>query len=84
MCQSYRQSVTFSVVPPFPFQKENIGDLMILNTQLSQAGVYTCTAQTVVDSASAVAKLVVRGKRRAELWYSFSSLFASVSRTKEP
>uniref|UniRef100_A0A674NVD0 Contactin-3 n=1 Tax=Takifugu rubripes TaxID=31033 RepID=A0A674NVD0_TAKRU len=28
---------------------------------LIQAGVYTCTAQTVVDSASAVAKLVVRG-----------------------
>ncbi|XP_011615354.1 contactin-2 isoform X1 [Takifugu rubripes] len=41
--------------------KENIGDLIILNAQLSQAGVYTCTAQTVVDSASAVAKLVVRG-----------------------
>uniref|UniRef100_A0A674NEY3 Contactin 2 n=1 Tax=Takifugu rubripes TaxID=31033 RepID=A0A674NEY3_TAKRU len=40
---------------------ENIGDLIILNAQLSQAGVYTCTAQTVVDSASAVAKLVVRG-----------------------
>uniref|UniRef100_G3PC47 Contactin-2 n=1 Tax=Gasterosteus aculeatus aculeatus TaxID=481459 RepID=G3PC47_GASAC len=28
---------------------------------LSQAGVYTCAAQTVVDSASASAKLVVRG-----------------------
>ncbi|TWW62630.1 Contactin-2 Axonal glycoprotein TAG-1 [Takifugu flavidus] len=41
--------------------KENIGDLIILNAQLSQAGVYMCTAQTVVDSASAVAKLVVRG-----------------------
>uniref|UniRef100_A0A674NIX0 Contactin-3 n=1 Tax=Takifugu rubripes TaxID=31033 RepID=A0A674NIX0_TAKRU len=53
--------VTFSLVPSFPFQKENIGDLIILNAQLSQAGVYTCTAQTVVDSASAVAKLVVRG-----------------------
>uniref|UniRef100_A0A8D3DGR9 Contactin 2 n=1 Tax=Scophthalmus maximus TaxID=52904 RepID=A0A8D3DGR9_SCOMX len=42
--------------------KENIGDLLIVNTQLSQAGVYTCMAQTVVDSASASAKLVVRGK----------------------
>ncbi|KAK5871878.1 hypothetical protein PBY51_012619 [Eleginops maclovinus] len=41
--------------------KENIGDLLIVNTQLSQAGMYTCTAQTVVDSASAAAKLVVRG-----------------------
>ncbi|KAF0035476.1 hypothetical protein F2P81_013234 [Scophthalmus maximus] len=40
--------------------KENIGDLLIVNTQLSQAGVYTCMAQTVVDSASASAKLVVR------------------------
>ena len=44
------------------FQKENIGDLLTVNTQLSQAGMYTCTAQTVVDSASASAKLVVRGK----------------------
>uniref|UniRef100_A0A671V4Y8 Contactin 2 n=1 Tax=Sparus aurata TaxID=8175 RepID=A0A671V4Y8_SPAAU len=41
--------------------KENIGDLLTVNTQLSQAGMYTCTAQTVVDSASASAKLVVRG-----------------------
>ncbi|XP_070815011.1 contactin-2 [Chaetodon trifascialis] len=41
--------------------KENIGDLLIVNAQLSQAGMYTCTAQTVVDSASASAKLVVRG-----------------------
>lgn len=43
------------------FQKETIGDLLILNTHLKQAGVYTCKAQTVVDSASASAKLVVRG-----------------------
>ncbi|XP_034081705.1 contactin-2 [Gymnodraco acuticeps] len=41
--------------------KENIGDLLIVNTQLSQAGMYACTSQTVVDSASAAAKLVVRG-----------------------
>uniref|UniRef100_A0A8C9ZH30 Contactin 2 n=1 Tax=Sander lucioperca TaxID=283035 RepID=A0A8C9ZH30_SANLU len=40
---------------------ENIGDLLIVNAQLSQAGMYMCTAQTVVDSASASAKLVVRG-----------------------
>lgn len=45
-----------------PIQKENIGDLLIVNAQLSQAGIYTCMAQTVVDSASASAKLVVRGK----------------------
>uniref|UniRef100_A0A4W6E8Y2 Contactin 2 n=1 Tax=Lates calcarifer TaxID=8187 RepID=A0A4W6E8Y2_LATCA len=48
--------------PARPYhRKENIGDLLIVNTQLSQAGMYTCTAQTVVDSASASAKLVVRG-----------------------
>ncbi|XP_061488168.1 contactin-2 isoform X2 [Rhineura floridana] len=41
--------------------KENIGDLSILNAQLKHAGRYTCTAQTVVDSASESAMLVVRG-----------------------
>ncbi|KAG7472629.1 hypothetical protein MATL_G00110820 [Megalops atlanticus] len=41
--------------------KETIGDLLILNGQLRHAGIYACTAQTVVDSASASAKLVVRG-----------------------
>lgn len=46
----------------FVFQKETIGDLLIVGAQLSQAGLYVCTAQTVVDSASASAKLVVRGK----------------------
>lgn len=49
-------------------QKENIGDLMIVKAQLSQAGVYTCMAQTVVDSASAAAKLVIRGQTRLTLW----------------
>ncbi|XP_061687345.1 contactin-2 isoform X2 [Syngnathoides biaculeatus] len=42
-------------------RRETIGDLSIVNAQLSQAGIYTCTAQTVVDSASVAAKLVVRG-----------------------
>uniref|UniRef100_A0A803TTJ1 Contactin-2 n=1 Tax=Anolis carolinensis TaxID=28377 RepID=A0A803TTJ1_ANOCA len=42
-------------------RKENIGDLMVLNAQLKHAGRYTCTAQTVVDSASESATLVVRG-----------------------
>ncbi|KAJ8400200.1 hypothetical protein AAFF_G00398940 [Aldrovandia affinis] len=41
--------------------KETIGDLLIVNGQLTHAGVYVCTAQTVVDSASASTKLVVRG-----------------------
>ncbi|XP_061075528.1 contactin-2 [Conger conger] len=41
--------------------KETIGDLLIVTAQLTHAGTYVCTAQTVVDSASASAKLVVRG-----------------------
>ncbi|XP_030634184.1 contactin-2 [Chanos chanos] len=41
--------------------KETIGDLLIVNGLLSHAGTYTCSAQTVVDSAAASAKLVVRG-----------------------
>ncbi|KAM6980111.1 contactin-2 [Aplochiton taeniatus] len=41
--------------------KETIGDLLIVSGQLSHAGTYGCTAQTVVDSAAAAAKLVVRG-----------------------
>jgi len=42
-------------------QKEAIGDLSIFNTQLKHSGRYTCTAQTVVDSASESATLTVRG-----------------------
>lgn len=57
----------FSGVLSFSFQKENIGDLIIENAQLSQAGMYTCTAQTVVDGASATAKLVVRGNGAVRL-----------------
>lgn len=56
------------MVLAFSIQKENIGDLMITNAQLSQAGMFMCTAQTVVDSASAAAKLVVRGTRAVILW----------------
>ncbi|KAJ8377690.1 hypothetical protein AAFF_G00254710 [Aldrovandia affinis] len=41
--------------------KETIGDLLIVNGQLRHAGTYACTAQTVVDSTSAAARLVVRG-----------------------
>ncbi|XP_059806228.1 contactin-2 [Hypanus sabinus] len=41
--------------------RETIGDLKITNVQLKHAGRYTCTAQTVVDGASASAVLVVRG-----------------------
>ncbi|KAK6472062.1 contactin-2-like [Huso huso] len=41
--------------------KETIGDLLVLNGKLKHSGRYTCTAQTVVDSASASAMLVVRG-----------------------
>ncbi|KAI1231025.1 hypothetical protein IHE44_0008468 [Lamprotornis superbus] len=41
--------------------KETIGDLSISNAQLRHSGRYTCTAQTVVDSASESATLTVRG-----------------------
>ncbi|XP_075766622.1 contactin-2 [Pelodiscus sinensis] len=41
--------------------KEAIGDLAIRNIQLRHSGRYTCTAQTVVDSASESAMLIVRG-----------------------
>lgn len=58
LCDAASPHPLFSVL----LQKENIGDLLIVNAQLSQAGMYTCTAQTVVDSAAAAAKLVVRGE----------------------
>uniref|UniRef100_A0A2K6LEV0 Contactin 2 n=1 Tax=Rhinopithecus bieti TaxID=61621 RepID=A0A2K6LEV0_RHIBE len=41
--------------------KETIGDLTILNAQLRHGGKYTCMAQTVVDSASKEATVLVRG-----------------------
>ncbi|KAM8860475.1 contactin-1a isoform 1-T2 [Synchiropus picturatus] len=37
------------------------GDLLIKNAELKHAGKYTCTAQTIVDNATASATLVVRG-----------------------
>lgn len=40
---------------------EAIGDLTVIGAQLKHAGKYTCTAQTVVDSASESATLLVRG-----------------------
>lgn len=42
-------------------QKETVGDLTILNAQLRHGGKYTCMAQTVVDSASKEATVLVRG-----------------------
>ncbi|KAB1258893.1 Contactin-2 [Camelus dromedarius] len=41
--------------------KETVGDLTILNAQLRHGGKYTCMAQTVVDSASKEATVLVRG-----------------------
>uniref|UniRef100_A0A8D0XAM2 Contactin-3 n=2 Tax=Sus scrofa TaxID=9823 RepID=A0A8D0XAM2_PIG len=41
--------------------KETVGDLSILNAQLRHGGKYTCMAQTVVDSASKEATVLVRG-----------------------
>ncbi|XP_037680856.1 contactin-2 isoform X2 [Choloepus didactylus] len=41
--------------------KETVGDLTILNAQLRHGGKYMCVAQTVVDSASKEATVLVRG-----------------------
>uniref|UniRef100_A0A8C9PZT0 Axonal glycoprotein TAG-1 n=1 Tax=Spermophilus dauricus TaxID=99837 RepID=A0A8C9PZT0_SPEDA len=41
--------------------KETVGDMTILNAQLRHGGKYTCMAQTVVDSASKEATVLVRG-----------------------
>uniref|UniRef100_A0A4W3JB79 Contactin-2 n=1 Tax=Callorhinchus milii TaxID=7868 RepID=A0A4W3JB79_CALMI len=51
MGQHYRRAVA----------REAIGDLTITHAELRHAGTYMCTAQTVVDSTSAHATLVVRG-----------------------
>ncbi|XP_035258167.1 contactin 1b isoform X2 [Anguilla anguilla] len=40
---------------------QSSGELRIRNTQLKHAGHYTCTAQTIVDNATASADLTVRG-----------------------
>ncbi|XP_018102028.2 contactin-2 [Xenopus laevis] len=57
---------------PIDFEKESqhyrrasmdeaVGDLHIIHALLRHAGRYTCIAQTVVDQASAVASLLIRG-----------------------
>lgn len=38
-----------------------MGDLTLLNAQLRHGGKYTCTAQTVVDSVSKEATVLIRG-----------------------
>uniref|UniRef100_A0A8C2CSD3 Contactin 2 n=1 Tax=Cyprinus carpio TaxID=7962 RepID=A0A8C2CSD3_CYPCA len=53
--------VPLDLEEPNGHYRQTIGDLVIVNGQLSHAGTYTCMAQTVVDSAVASAKLVVRG-----------------------
>ncbi|KAG8516837.1 LOW QUALITY PROTEIN: Contactin-6, partial [Galemys pyrenaicus] len=40
----------------------SVGDLMIRNVQLSHSGQYVCTASSPVDSLSAAADVIVRGK----------------------
>lgn len=50
-------------LPVHCVQKETVGDLTILNAQLRHGGKYTCMAQTVVDSASKEATVLVRGDR---------------------
>lgn len=59
-----RQLVPLSLTCPLLVlcvQKETVGDLTILNAQLRHGGKYTCMAQTVVDSASKEATVLVRG-----------------------
>nr|XP_032828328.1 contactin-2-like isoform X2 [Petromyzon marinus] len=46
---------------PHYSRKETVGDLVIRDVQLLHEGTYTCLAQTVVDTASAKADVVVRG-----------------------
>uniref|UniRef100_A0A8C6VDF9 Contactin 6 n=1 Tax=Naja naja TaxID=35670 RepID=A0A8C6VDF9_NAJNA len=40
---------------------DSVGDLMIRNIQLNHAGKYTCTVQTLMDTLSASAEVIVRG-----------------------
>ncbi|KTF71871.1 hypothetical protein cypCar_00050096, partial [Cyprinus carpio] len=40
---------------------ENSGDLLIKNIQVRHAGHYSCTAQTIVDNATAEADVFVKG-----------------------
>lgn len=48
---------------PFCLQ-ESVGDLMIRNIQLHHSGKYLCTVQTTLESLSAVADIIVRGKHK--------------------
>uniref|UniRef100_A0A8C4LP73 Contactin-2 n=1 Tax=Equus asinus asinus TaxID=83772 RepID=A0A8C4LP73_EQUAS len=47
--------------PGSHYRRETVGDLTILNAQLRHGGKYTCMAQTVVDSVSKEATVLVRG-----------------------
>lgn len=46
-----------------PFFQRTAGDLMIRNIQLYHAGKYICVVDTDVESLSAVAILIVKGKK---------------------
>lgn len=46
----------------FFLSKDSVGDLMIRNIQLNHAGKYTCTVQTLMETLSASAEIIVRGK----------------------
>lgn len=47
----------------FPSSQRTAGDLMIRNIQLYHAGKYICVVDTDVESLSAVAILIVKGKK---------------------
>ncbi|XP_076862840.1 contactin 1b [Brachyhypopomus gauderio] len=46
----------------------NRGDLLIKNIQIAHAGNYICTAQTIVDNATAVANVYVKGRPGPPGW----------------
>lgn len=52
-------------IPFFPFyMQESVGDLMIRNIQLNHSGKYLCTVKTTLESLSAAADIIVRGKHK--------------------
>lgn len=63
LCDSWPTELVKATFSVLCAQKETVGDMTILNAQLRHGGKYTCMAQTVVDSASKEATVLVRGDR---------------------
>ncbi|KAB0393845.1 hypothetical protein E2I00_018902 [Balaenoptera physalus] len=49
---------------------ESVGDLMIRNIQLNHSGKYLCTVKTTLESLSAEADIIVRGKHKCISFFS--------------